>query len=329
MLARIGRHLRLFMMPLACIITMALTSAGCGTGTKASPDGQPEKSKITVGLLPAPPVSALYLARERGFFRQEGLDVQFKEFTGGAAGMPTLLSGRIDILFSNSISIMQAYAKGLPVRILLEADVAGENQFPIMVPKNSQIDTPVDLKGKKIAVNNLRNLAELALTSTLQIHGVNIKRDNVQLVEVPFPQMGNALKNKSVDAAWMLEPFASQAESKFGTMRVTDTMIGPTARLSLGAYAATEKWTQSNPQTSAAFKRAMHRANVLAATDRRAVEAMVPLVTHGQIDKETASVIKLTDFATSTNSVRLQRVADLGFTYGLIEKKIDARKIVV
>lgn len=325
MFASLLRPVKLWAIPLLCVITL---TSGCGTQTNVSRNASPERTQITVGLLPAPPVSALYLARERGFFRQEGLDVRFKEFTGGAAGMPALLGGRIDVLFSNSLSIMQAYAKGLPTKILLESDVAGENQFPIMVAKGSPITRPTDLKGKKIAVNNLRNLAELAVTSTLQMNGVELKRDKVKLIEVPFPQMENALKNKSVDAAWMLEPFVTQAESKLGALRVTDTMIGPTARLSLGAYTATEKWIRTNPATAAAFKRAMHRANTVAVTDRRAVEAMIPQVTHGQISQDTAAVIRLTDFTTSTNPVRLQRVANLGFTYGLLAKRIDATKVV-
>lgn len=324
---RLGRFVRLCALSLLSLLIASLMT-GCGSGNAKDRDTKSGTTTITVGLLPAPPVSAPYLARERGFFKQQGIDVKFKEFTGGAAGMPLLLSGGIDILFSNSVSVMQAYAKGLPTRILMESDIAGKNQFPIMVPNGSPVKAPADLKGKKIAVNTLRNLGELAVASTLRKYGVDLKRDHVQLVEVPFPQMTNALKTRSVDAAWLLEPFVTQAEKQIAAERVVDTMTGPTARMSLGAYAATDKWISKNLAGVAAFKRAMQQAITMAVSDPKTAEQMIPKVTHGQIDLKTASTIKLTEFTPTTDANRLQHVADLSLQFGLLGKKIDARKIV-
>jgi ABC-type nitrate/sulfonate/bicarbonate transport system substrate-binding protein len=56
----------------------------------------------------------LYVADAKGFFREESLKVEIRNLEAGAAIIPALQSGSLDVGWSNSISILQARARGLP-----------------------------------------------------------------------------------------------------------------------------------------------------------------------------------------------------------------------
>ncbi|GAA2588051.1 ABC transporter substrate-binding protein [Actinomadura fulvescens] len=300
--------------------------AGCGDSDDPGEDGGLEKSTINMGTLPIPYAAPVYLAEQKGFFKAEGLTVKTEVFPGGAAALPKLLGGQIDMMVSNHMSAISATAKGQKMRILAEIDLGVEKELPVLVAKDSPIHSPADLKGKTIALNTLRNLGELTVTSALATAGVDVKKDNVKFTEMPFPSMVQALEKKSVDAIWVAEPFLTDAQKKLGARPVLDSLTGATKELPLDGYVATDAFVRKNPNTVAAFKRAIAKAQQLAATDRNAVVNILP--SYAKIDKSTASSIVIGPFVTSTSETRLQRVADLMFQYGFLDKKFDIKTML-
>ncbi|AQZ66072.1 putative extracellular solute-binding protein [[Actinomadura] parvosata subsp. kistnae] len=309
-------------------VTVALTLAGCGgsgdSANTAANSGGLEKTNITVGALPIPDPVSLYIANAKGFFKEEGLTVTPKTITGGAAAIPAIENGSLDISQTNYVSTFLAVSQGKKIKLVADMYQAAPNTFNIMVPKDSPIKTVADLKGKTVLVNNLKNIAQLAVTSQLKVAG--LAETDVKFVEKPFPEMGNTIQSGQADAGWITEPFITANQSKFGFRKLVDTMTGQTADLPIAGWMATEEWASKYPKTLAAFQRAISKAQQLASSDRKEIEAMLPKYT--QIDAKTASVITLGAYPSELNANRLQKVADLMLEYGYLKNPIDVKSVI-
>ncbi|MEV0381617.1 ABC transporter substrate-binding protein [Nonomuraea sp. NPDC050643] len=308
-------------------VSATLLFAGCGgNGEPAGSTGGNglEKSTIRVGAMPIPDPASLYIAISKGFFKEEGLTVEPVPITGGAAAVPQIKNGQLDITQNNYVSTFLAVSTGEKFKLVADMYQAGPNAYNIMVPKDSPIKTVEDLKGKTILVNNLRNIATLAVTTQLKVAGLTEK--DVKFAEKPFPDMGNALQAGQADAGWITEPFITANQSRLGFRKIADTMTGQTEDLPIAGWMATDEWVQKNPKTLAAFQRAIAKAQELASNNRKEIEAMLP--TYTKIDAKTASVITLGTFPSALTANRLQKVADLMLEYKYLKSPIDVKSVI-
>ncbi|MEV0597574.1 ABC transporter substrate-binding protein [Nonomuraea cavernae] len=309
-------------------VAVALSLAGCGGDSEPSSSansGGLEKTAIKVGTLPIPDAVAMYIANAKGFFKEEGLTVEPVVITGGAAAIPQIKSGALDISQTNYVSTLLASSKGEKIKLVADMYQAAPNTFNIMVPKDSPIKTVADLKGKTVLVNNLRNIATLAVETQLKVAGLTA--DDVKFAEKPFPEMGNTISSGQADAGWITEPFITATQSGLGFRKLADTMTGQTEDLPIAAWMATDEWTQKNPKTLAAFQRAIAKAQELASSDRKEIEAMLP--TYTKIDAKTASVITLGTFPSALSENRVQKVADLMLEYKYLDSPVDVKSLIV
>jgi NitT/TauT family transport system substrate-binding protein len=317
------RRLLLSMSALAATAPLA----GCGllSGSSDSSEeekggGKVEKSTINLGVLPLVDLAPAYLAQKRGYFKEEGLTIKIVPVASGAYATPKLVTGELDITWNNWISAFLAQAEGAAkLRVVAPGADAPEDYYVIMAKPDSGIKEPKDLLGKTIAINAPRNVVELTTRAALRDNGVD---DNqVTLTPIPFPDMPAALEQGQVDAVYLLEPFLTQVERTMGAVRVLDCMTGPTKDLAVAGYTSTAEFADKNPNTCAAFARAMDKAT-RAVVDRKLVEDILPTYIK-TIDKEVAQLMALPIWPTTTNRVRLQRVADLMFQFKFLENRLD------
>ncbi|MFD1148527.1 ABC transporter substrate-binding protein [Saccharothrix hoggarensis] len=317
-------------------VAMLAVVSGCGLlgGSEDKPadaagtPGKVEKAKITLGLLPILDVASVHVAIKKGYFKEEGLEVDVKIIQGGAAAIPGLISGDLDVTFGNWVSFFGAEAKEAAksvdgLKLVSDGYQAKPEMFLILAKADSPIKSPKDLEGKTIAINTFKNIAELTAKATLEANDVDPAK--VTFKEFPFPDMEAAVQNGTVDAAFMVEPFISRAQRASGQITVLDAASGPTADIPIAGYATTGKFVKENPNTVAAFQRAMAKGQRDAA-DRPTVEPL--LVEYAKVDKETASLVHFGEFPTTLDATRLQRVANLMRTYGLLEKDFDVKPML-
>ncbi|MBB5804779.1 NitT/TauT family transport system substrate-binding protein [Saccharothrix ecbatanensis] len=317
-------------------VAMLAVVSGCGLlgGAEEKPAetasaGKLEKAKINLGLLPILDVASVHVAIKKGYFKEEGLEVEVKIVQGGAAAIPAVIKGDLDITFGNWVSFITAEtngaAKGVDgLKLINDGYQAKPEMFLILAKSDSAIKSPKDLEGKTIAINTFKNIAELTAKATLEANDVN--PDNVTFKEFPFPDMEAAVQNGTVDAAFMVEPFISRAQRASGQITVLDAASGPTDGIPIAGYGTTGKFVKENPNTVAAFQRAMAKGQRDAA-DRPTVEPL--LVEYAKVDKETASLVHFGEFPTTLDATRLQRVADLMRTYKLLENEFDVKTMLV
>jgi NitT/TauT family transport system substrate-binding protein len=308
--------------PLLLVTVIALLAAACSSGgsdKQPSGSGGLETSTITLGTLPVVDAAPAYIADKAGYFKQEGLTVKFKQAQGGAALVPALVSGSIQVAFSNWVSLFLAKNNGIDLQVIADGDRAKPGFSGVFVMPNSPIKSPADLAGKKIAVNTLNNIGGLIVSAVLKEQGVDPK--SIKFVEVGFPDMGAALQRGDVDAVWVVEPFTSAVKATLNARLVFDPFSGPTAALPVGGYAVTKKFADENPNTVAAFTRALDKAVSDANADRSKVNEVVP--TYIKIDAATASKVTLPIYAATPNPLELQRVADLMQQFGTLPQRLD------
>lgn len=309
-------------------VTVGCTALGGSDAAPAqsAPGGTGlEQPTLQVGVLPIVDVAYLQRAQSAGYFAEEGLTVELVTIQGGAVAVPQLVSGDLDLTFTNYATLFQAQAQGVgDFRLVASGYDAGADTFLMVTPPGSPVRTPQDLSGRRVAVNTFGNIVELTARSAIEANGV--ESDTVTFVDIPFPEMLPALQNGQVDAAVMVEPFITQAGTTAGTVGVLDTASGPTEGIPVGGVGATAEFVEQNPLTVAAFQRAVARAQAEMG-DRSVVEQTLP--TYTQITPETAALLNLGTWPTSLDATRLQRVADLMREFGVLTAPLDVAPMIL
>ncbi|MET0136670.1 MAG: ABC transporter substrate-binding protein [Kibdelosporangium sp.] len=303
--------------------TLLAAVSGCGLIGGEDPADQggsgSEKAKITLGALPIVDVAPIHIALKKGYFRDEGVDVEVKVIQGGAAGIPGLVNGELDVTFGNWVSFLSAQSKGAAdLKLVADAYRAKPGMFLVLSAPDSAVKAPQDLVGRKVAVNTRANVAELAVRSALQAQ--QIDPNTVQFTEMAFPDMQAALQRKDIDAALLVEPFITRAQQQIGAVTVLDTIAGDTTDLPIAGYATSAKFAQENPKTLDAFRRALVKAQRDAA-NKAEVESVV--TGYAKVDASIAAVLRLGSYPSSIDVERLRGVVSLMKANGMLPGDVD------
>ncbi|TCO58734.1 NitT/TauT family transport system substrate-binding protein [Actinocrispum wychmicini] len=299
---------------------------GCGllSGPKQAPHGA-EGATVRLGVVPIIDVAPVYIAMRAGYFRDEGVDVRIRTVQGGAAGIPAMVSGDLDVTFGNWVSFFTAQAKGTADLKLVADGYRGKpGMFLVLALPDGPVRSAKDLAGRKIAVNTRGNVTELAVRAAMRAQGVDVSA--VQFTEMPFLDMQSALQRKDVDAALVVEPFLTSAIRQAGAVPVLDTMTGAATELPIGGYATTAKFAAGNPATLDAFRRALGKAQRDAA-DRHRVEEVI--ADYAKVDSSVAAQVHLGSYPTGIDANRLRNVVSIMRDNGMLDRDLDPSTMVL
>jgi NitT/TauT family transport system substrate-binding protein len=304
-----------------------MTLAACASPSPSVTDGAaPEQAEITVGTLPIVDVAPIHIAIDEGLFAAEGLTVTVEVTQGGAAAIPALVGGDLDIAYGAWPSFLIANAEGLELRAVADGTAARPGFTELLAMPGSDLEgNPAGLAGTRIAVNTLGNLGELAVRSALVEAG--LESDAAELVEIPFPDMGAALERGDVDVIWASEPVATLARETLGAVVVIDSYVGAMEGFPVAGYQASADFVEANPRTVAAFQRAMAAAVERIAADPDLVPSIAPSYTN--LEPDLAGQVALPDFRARLDTANLQRVHDFLVEFGLLDSPIDVEALVV
>jgi len=324
--------------PITAIVLTLLASAltGCsllGASNNdapaggAQPNGKVEKAKIRVGALPVVDMGPFYLALDRGYFKAEGLEVEPVLAASGQANINAVINGDIDVSFGSYPAALLAQSKkAADLKIVAEALAAKPGHIVLGAPPNSPAKRLRDVAGKRIAVTAKNTMCDLAPKAVLESQNVDYK--DITWVELSFPDMIPAMQRGQVDAACLVEPWATIAAKQIGAVPLLDGASGPTANMPMAGFvvnAGQGKFGSSNPKTIAAFQRGLAKA-AIEAQDRTKVEPI--LSKYVKIDEGTAKIMTIATYSTSLDPVRVQRVADLMEHFGVLKEHLDVSKMI-
>ena len=228
----------------------------------------PEKKKVTIAVggknllyyLP------LTIAEQRGYFKDEGLDVEIVDFAGGARALQAVVGGSADVVsgaFEHNINMQ---AKGQPMRAFVLQGRAPQIVLAVSTKAMPNYKTVADLKGKKIGVTAPGSSTNIMANYVLAQHG--LKPSDVSFVGVGAAQGAvAALRAGQIDAMSNLDPVitiltrgndiriisdtrdVAEADKVFGGPMPAGTLYAPVA------------FIEKNPNTVQALTNAIVRAN--------------------------------------------------------------------
>lgn len=285
--------------------------------------------KLKVGILPSVNAAPFHLAVKKGFFREEGLEVEPQIMGGGSELTIALVSGTTQFSHVGMINSIIARSKGLPIKLiaayLRDQDTPEKSFTMLVVRKDSGIKSIKDLPGKTIASNEIRAFGEVVIKASLEKQGVD--PSSVKITEIPFPEMNAALDTKRIDAIWQIEPFltASLDAGNIGIDAPTVT-VGAGKPFVDGGWMTTERYAASNPDVVDRFVRAINKATRYAAANIDEVRATIP--TFSRVSADAAKRIRLPHFDPELDRTQLQTAIDLTHKYGIIERKPSVNELV-
>jgi NitT/TauT family transport system substrate-binding protein len=314
---------------MACIGLLAACGGdGDGGGGNGGGGGGDEAPvTLTVGLIPIADVAPLYLGMNQGFFEEENLTIETQFAEGGAAIVPSVISGDYQIGFSNTTSLIIAATQNVPVQIVSQGVLGGattdEAWDAVMVAKDSPIRSPQDLEGKRIAVNTLQNIGPVTINTVLDQEGADYS--TVEYVEVPFPEMIAALGSGDVDAVFVVEPFVSQGKAE-GARTILYPYEQTAPELTVATYFASRQYIEQNGDVVGRFVRAMSKSLEYAQENPEEARDVVPEYT--EIPPEAAEAMTLPQWSSDLNEPTIEKTAELAEQYGFIEEQPDLGELI-
>ena len=324
------RRIHKFIYALFIVIPVAaLTSCSGSGGTASVASGPPpEQSTIVVEAVPTADEAGLYIAQDNGYFAHQGLTVEIKSIFGGELGLPDLQDGKAQIVAGNYVSFILAQIAGkfglpgtppkpIDIRIIADGSLMQPGNQALYVMPSSRFKTVAELAAHhaKIGVNTPDNIGQVLLGSLFRENGLALTR--VHDVYQPFPALLTMLKAGQINAAWLPEPFASEAEQQFGAVPLADFDQGSLQNFPIGAYIGGTQWVRTHPSTVAAFLRALQEGQQVADTDRAAVEQALEKNTTPPTPQVIAATMTLDTYPLTMDVPTMQRVSDAMFEFGL------------
>jgi NitT/TauT family transport system substrate-binding protein len=301
---------------LAAVVLLTATAA-CGDDEPAG-----DLTPIKVGAIPIVDVAPLHLGISKGFFKEQNLDVEVINATGGSAVVPGVVSGQFDFAFGNVVSMIVARSQGIELKALAEGNSStgrqGEDFCGLVVAGDSPIKSARSLGGKTVAINNLKNISETSVRASIRKAGGNPA--GVNFVEMPFPEMPAAVASHRVDAALVVEPFLTLSKDQ-GARVVASSFVDAAPNLTVATYFTSQQTIDERRDVVDRFTAAITRSLAYAQTHPQ--EARQALLTYTQIAPDVANRLTLPAWPAQINRTSVQTLSELMVEDGLVSRRVD------
>lgn len=185
-------------------IALATLVLGSGLGT---PQALAQNTvEVKVGYIPAGIYAYFWRANEAKYFAQENLKVELTVMAGGGVVIPALQAGAIQFGVSDALGVINARNNGIDIKyVSLNFAQASDDPVHAVMTNDPSVRSPKDLVGKNVATNLRYNTDWTMMREWLRRN--NVDPGKVNFSEVPFPNMLGAVRNGTLAAAGMVEPF--------------------------------------------------------------------------------------------------------------------------
>ena len=203
-----------FVAILGGIVFLATRYDRSGSGTQT-------KTKVTVGIQVSPAMALMMVAKDKGFFDQENLDVELKEFTAGKFALQAFLGGSLDFAVAGEVPVTLATLQGSKFYVLSQVVEKTTNEVRVVARKEEGVTDPASYfkKKKRKLATSFGGGPEFYTYNFLKKYGIN--ENEVEIVSQTPQDMPAALSNGSVDAISIFDPFAFIAEKQGGDKVIT------------------------------------------------------------------------------------------------------------
>ena len=191
---------------------MALSLAACGSGETSQGENGKEKITFVLDWTPNTNHTGLYVAQEKGYFEDEGLEVEIVQPPeDGADALVASGKAQFGISFQDTMAPGVVGEDALPTTAV--AAVVQHNTSGIISRKGEGMDTPKGLEGKKYATWDAP-IEKAMMENVVEADGGDFRK--VELIPSTVTDEVSALESKSVDAIWIFYAWAGVATEVAG-----------------------------------------------------------------------------------------------------------------
>ena len=250
---------------------LLLPVAACGGSGDAQASGGTRH--VTVAIPPAVSGVDVYAAQSQGYFAKHHLSVDVKTMNGGAAIVPALESGAVQIGESNVLSVIQGAARGVkePCFSGANTDPSNGHYLSLVAAPKSGVTGPAGLRGKTVAVNATSGINALLVNAYLAAHGAG----STKFIGMKFPDMPGSLSGGRVQAAMTTEPFTSIALGRGAKLLTGTPLSSIPGRPTYSCWNASKSWLADNRPAAKAFAAALKETDAYINAHPDAFRALV------------------------------------------------------
>jgi NitT/TauT family transport system substrate-binding protein len=282
-----------------------MLAVGCGKSEDKGTAEGPTKVKVCyIGLTCEQP---MYAAYEKGFFKEEGLDVEFikSDWDSMRDGLGL---GRFDANHTLIMYLLKPIDEGLDVKL---TGGVHSGCLRVQVGINTDIKEVKDLKGKRIGISHMGSPPFLFASRVLAANGLDPKND-VEWVTFPADAMELALDRGQVDAVANAEPIGTLLLGRGKVRKLVDQANDPPYSEEFCCVTAVNgKFARENPKAAAAVTRAIFKGAKWVAENKTAAA--------------TLSVEK--GYLASTAELNVQAIKDLKYIPGVSAVQEDILQV--
>lgn len=203
----------------------ASTSGSATTASSYAPTAMNPPVKVSIGVLGSTSDAGIFIAQERGYFKQEGIDLDVQRFQSLVDMVAPLTGGQLQIAAGGlAASLYNASERGIALHIAADKGQAPSPQWDFaalsirkdLIESGKVKDYP-DLKGLTLVTSGRGNSPEVALAMALKKGGLTLA--DINFTQMSFPDMVTALQNKGIDGGILIEPFVSRTVSEGTAVR--------------------------------------------------------------------------------------------------------------
>jgi ABC-type nitrate/sulfonate/bicarbonate transport system substrate-binding protein len=287
--------------------------------------GQQKLTPVRIAYVPVATWLPAWVAKDTGIFAKHGLDVSMTPVQNLSL-LPGTVGRQFEFAASTPPDLIKAAAGGVDVvGVAGEAIETKDNQaMAVIVRKDSGITGPKDLKGKTIAAPTLGAVMHVATMYWLKKNGVD--PNSIRGVEVPFPNMGDQLKAKNVDAVEALVPFTTTILAA-GNVSIGDPMLAVGDEVLFPFWIASGSWARANRPVIKAFIDSLTEAK--AHMDAHPAEARATLAKYSRLPPAVVAKVPYPTYRFTLKPEELGVWVDVLAELGQISGNIDKSKLVV
>lgn len=311
---------------LACGLMAAAVAGVMGV---TSPAQSAEPVKLRVSIIPINDVTPLFSAIKQGYFAEEGIAIDTSPSAGGATGIPGLVAGSFDIVYGNVVSMLLAAQQGIDIRVVApgtKIEKVENDTSALVVRADSGIKTGKDLEGKTVGVNTRNNVIWLYARAWIKATGGD--PDKVTYKEIPHPQMEDALRQKQVDAGYMVIPYVALATAKPEFAPIAHPYSAVQLGVDVGQYLTTSKFLKEHPETAEKFVRALRRGIEWYNANRGKPELLEIVSGFTRINVDLLSKIEMSPSPMKVDPPQIEKTMKLMIENKLLKGPIDVNALV-
>ncbi|MBI4318306.1 MAG: ABC transporter substrate-binding protein [Chloroflexi bacterium] len=226
------------------------------TAAPAAAAKQTEVSTVRVTDLGLTSDGFAYIARERGYFKEQGIEAELVRFDTSAKTIAPMAAGQLEVgRGSPTAGLFNAITRDVPIKIVADGSRIVNNNYMGLVARKDLLDSGAikdyaDLKGKNIGLLAKATGNEIDIDRAARKGNLTLK--DVSLVELTFPDMIVALSNKAIDVALMPEPNVTIARERgVGALWKLAHEFTPDHQLSMLMYAPS--FVKDKPEVAKRF----------------------------------------------------------------------------